>query len=111
MAHTVTFEELKHKTVVELREMAAGMSHDTLKGHTQMNKEHLLKAICQALHIDMHAHHEIVGINKADIKAQIRQLKKRREELIEAGDAATDLHVIRRRIHHLKRQLHKAAVQ
>ncbi len=110
MAGTLTFEELKHKTIGELREMAAGMPQEALKGHTQMNKEHLLKAICQALHIDMHAHHEVVGVNKADIKAQIRQLKKRRDELVEAGDAAADLHTVRRRIHHLKRELHKATV-
>jgi hypothetical protein len=109
MARTLAFEELKHMTVVELRQIASGMPHDTLKGHTQMNKEHLLKAICDALKIDMHAHHEVVGVNKADIKAQIRQLKKQREQLIETGDR-DDLHMIRRRIHHLKRELHKATV-
>ncbi len=110
MARTLTFEELKHKTVGELRDIAAAMPHEALKGHTQMNKEHLLMAICQALHVDMHAHHEVVGVDKAGIKAQIRQLKKRRDEMIEAGDAAEDLHTIRRRIHHLKRELHKATV-
>jgi hypothetical protein len=109
MAHKLAFEELKHKTVIELREIAAGMPHEALKGHTQMNKEHLLKAICQALSIDMHAHHEVVGVNKSEIKAQIHQLKKQREEIIGAGDHE-QLHVIRRRIHHLKRELHKATV-
>jgi len=109
MARTLAFEELKHMTVTELREIAAGMPQEALKGHTQMNKEHLLKAICQALNIDMHAHHEVVGVNKAEIKAQIRQLKKRRDETIEAGDR-DELHVIRRRIHHLNRELRKAAV-
>ncbi len=109
MAGTLTFEELKHKTVTELREIAAGMPNDALKGHTQMNKEHLLKSICQALKIDMHAHHEVVGVNKMDIKAQIHQLVKKRDELIEAGDHE-GLHMVRRRIHHLKRELHKATV-
>ncbi|RLD14933.1 hypothetical protein DRI50_04695, partial [candidate division KSB1 bacterium] len=40
-----TYKELKHKTVAELREIAAGLG-DALKGYTQMNKEHLLEAIC-----------------------------------------------------------------
>jgi hypothetical protein len=109
MARTLAFEELKHMTVTELREIAAGMPQEALKGHTQMNKEHLLKAICHALNIDMHAHHEVVGVNKAEIKVQIRQLKKRRDETIEAGDH-DELHVIHRRIHHLKRELRKATV-
>ncbi len=109
MARTLAFEELKHMTVTELREIAAGLPHEALKGHTQMNKDHLLKAICRALNIDMHAHHEVVGVNKAEIKAQIRQLKKQREEMIAAGDH-DELHVIRRRIHSLKRDLHKATV-
>lgn len=109
MARTLTFEELKHMTVAELRDIAAGMPHDDLKGHTQMNKEHLLKAICHALKIDMHAHHQVVGIDKADIKAHIRQLKKRCGELIEAGDH-DQLHTVRRQMHHLKRELRKSTV-
>ncbi len=111
MVGTLTFEELKHKTVTELREIAAplGEQHEALKGHTQMNKEHLLKAICQALKIDMHAHHEVVGIDKTAIKVQLRQLKKRREEMIETGDHE-QLHAIRRQMHHLQRELHKATV-
>ncbi len=111
MVGTLTFEELKHKTVTELRAVAAalGDQHEALKGHTQMNKEHLLKAICHALKIDMHAHHEVVGVDKSAIKAQLHQLKKRRDEMIEAGDH-DQLHVVRRQMHHLKRELHKATV-
>ncbi len=109
MAGTMTFEDLKHMTVTQLRELAAKMPHDALKGHTQMNKEHLLKAICRALNIDMHAHHVVVGVNKADIKAEIRQLKKQRDDLISAGDHEA-VHTVRRRIHDLKRELHKATV-
>lgn len=109
MAQPLTFEDLKHKTVIELREIAAGIPNDAVKGHTQMNKEHLLKAICHALKIDMHAHHEVVGINKAEIKAQIRQLQKQRDQMIDTGDHET-LHIVRRRIHHLKRELRKATV-
>jgi hypothetical protein len=109
MARTLAFENLKHMTVTELREIAAGMPDEALKGHTQMNKDHLLKAICHALKIEMHAHHEVVGVNKMEIKAQIRQLKKQRDEMVEGGDHES-LHVLRRRIHRLKRELHKATV-
>lgn len=109
MARTLTFEELKHMTVTELREVVAGLPEDAIKGHTQMNKEHLLKALCHVLKIDMHAHHEVVGINKAEIKAQIRQLQKQRDQMIDTGDHET-LHIVRRRIHHLKRELRKATV-
>ncbi len=109
MVRTLSFEDLKHKTVNELRDIAASMPQEELKGHTQMNKEHLLKAICHALHIDMHAHHEVVGLDKTAIKAQIRQLKKQRDGLIGAGDHE-QLHMIRRRIHTLKREIHKATV-
>jgi glutamate mutase epsilon subunit len=109
MAQRFAFEDLKHMTVAALREIAAGIPDDALKGHTQMNKEHLLKAICHALKVDMHAHHEVVGVNKLEIKAQIRQLKKQRDAMIEAGDHE-NLHMVRRRIHFLKRELHKATV-
>ncbi|MGE5360588.1 MAG: hypothetical protein ACM3NQ_16350 [Bacteroidales bacterium] len=109
MARTLAFEELKHMTVAELRDIAAGLPQEAVKGYTQLNKEHLLKVICGALHIDMHAHHVVVGVNKADIKAQIRQLKKERDHAIDVGNHE-ELHVIRRRMHHLKRELHKATV-
>ena len=54
-----TFEELKKKTVNDLREIAKGIEGVT--GYSQLNKEHLLETICKALHIEMHAHHEVVG--------------------------------------------------
>ena len=66
VAHT--FEELKKKTVAELREIAAGVDHEAVKGYSQLNKEHLLAAMCKALGIDMHAHKKVVAGNKADIK-------------------------------------------
>ena len=34
-----TFEELKKKTVAELREIAAGIGDEAVKGYTQLNKE------------------------------------------------------------------------
>lgn len=107
MAHT--YEELKTKNVAQLREIAAGIDHEAVKGFTQLNKEHLLAAICTALGIDMHEHHEVKGINKTDIKAKIKELKKKRDEALSAHDHA-QLKQVRRHIHRLKREIHKATV-
>lgn len=102
-----TLDELKKKTVAELRDIAAGLEHEALRGYTTMHKDHLLAALCQVLGIDMKEHHVVVGINKSEIKAQIRQLKKQRDAALAAHDHA-QLKVIRRRIHRLKREIRKA---
>ena len=106
MAHT--FEELKHKTVAELRDIAKGIEHDAVQGYTQMNKDHLLVALSKALGLQ-HEHHEVVGVDKSSIKARIRQLKTQRAAALEAHDRA-QLKVVRRTIHRLKRRIHKATV-
>ena len=103
-----TFEELKHKTVVELRDIAKGIEHDAVQGYTQMNKEHLLTALSKALGIQ-HEHHDVVGVDKAGIKAKIRELKTQRAAALAAHDHA-QLKVVRRTIHRLKRRIHKATV-
>lgn len=104
-----TYEELKGKTVAQLREIAADLHHDALQGYTQLNKEHLLAAICNALGIEMHAHHEAKGINKSELKTQIRELKKKRDEALTAHDHQ-QLKQVRREIHHLKHLIHRAEV-
>jgi hypothetical protein len=103
-----TFEQLKHKTVAELREIAKGNEHEALQGYTQLNKDHLLVALSKALGIQ-HEHHNVVGVDKAAIKAQIREMKKKRDEALTAHDRA-QLKVARRTIHRLKRRIHKATV-
>jgi len=109
MAHS--YEELKKKTVAELREIAAGMQHEAVQGHTQLNKEHLLAALCKALGIDMHAHHKIaVGAEKTRIKAKLSELKKKREEAIAAHNHA-QLKFVRDQIHLLKRDLRKISIE
>lgn len=107
MAHT--YEELKKKKVVELRQIASGIEHDAVKGYTQMHKEHLLKALCSALGIDMHEHHIAKIKDKTKIKETIKELKKKRNEAIVAHNH-TELKMILRKIHHFKRALHRAAV-
>lgn len=106
MAHTI--EELKHKTLADLREIAKGSDHEAVQGYTQMNKQHLILALAKALGIQ-HEHHDVVGVDKAGIKARIRELKTQREAALTAHDHA-QLKVVRRTIHRLKRRIHKATV-
>jgi hypothetical protein len=101
---TYTYEALKAKTIAELREIAAGIAHDAVQGYSQMNKEHLLPALCSALGIDTHEHHAVVGVDKAGIKAKIRELKRQRDTALEQGDHA-QLKGVRREIHHLNHQI------
>ena len=103
-----TFKDLKSMKLSELREVAAGLQEE-VKGYTQMNKEHLLQALCQALHIDMHEHHEVVGVDKATIKSEIRKLKKDRNKALESKDKKK-LIKVRRRIKALKNKLRRATV-
>jgi DNA polymerase III psi subunit len=100
---------LKQKTLAELREIAAGIQHDAVQGHTQMNKDHLLEGICKALNIDMHVHHEVKGIDKTAVKTKIREWKKKRDEALAAKDRK-QFRVALDHIHHLKRRLRKAMV-
>ena len=95
-----SYQELKAKTVAELREIAK----DVVQGASQMNKEHLLPVLCKTLGIDTHAHHEVRGIDKAAIKAQIRALKAERDRALDVHDHLR-LKAIRRQMHHLNRQI------
>jgi len=104
----LTYEQLRHKTLAELRDMAKVIEHQAVQGYTQMNKEHLVVALATALGIQ-HEHHSVVGIDKTSIKARIRELKTQRAVAIEAHDHA-QLKTIRRTIHRLKRRIHKATV-
>ena len=102
MAHT--YEELKAKTLADLREMAKGLNHPAVQGYSQMKKDHLLPAVCAALGVDTKEHHTVVGIDKAGIKAKIRELKRQRDAALAAADRS-QLKGVRRTIHHLNHQL------
>jgi hypothetical protein len=98
-----TYEELKDKTVAELREIAQGTGHDDLKGATQMNKEHLLPVLCRVLGIQTH-HHVVTGIDKPGLKEKMRALKKERDAALEAQDG-DKLKNVRRQLHRLNHQI------
>lgn len=105
---TFTIEELKHKTVAELREIAKGDDKEIVQGYSQLNKEHLITALAKALGLQ-HTHHDVVGVDKAAIKAKIRELKVKRQAALDAH-SHDELKAVRRHIHRLKREIHKATV-
>ena len=109
MAHT--YEELKGKTIDDLREIAKGLEHEAVKGYTQMNKEHLLPALCKALGIEYHKHphHAAVGIEKGKLKARMHALKAEKQQAITAADRKK-LKALRREYHHLNRRIRAASV-
>jgi hypothetical protein len=106
VAHT--YEELKKKTVAELRDIAKDIQHDAVQGFTQMNKEHLLPAICKALGIEAFEHHAAASTEKAKIKARMAELKKARVKAMGAGDPGK-LRALRREYHGLNHSLRNSA--
>ncbi len=107
MAHT--YEELSGMTIAQLREIAAGIEHEAVRGHTQMHKEQVLLAICKALGIETHAKHQVVGLDKPKVKTQIRGLKAKRAAAIVAKDPK-ELKRIRHDIKRLKHKIRRALV-
>lgn len=101
------FHELRTKTIAELREVAEGI--EGLTGYTQMRKSKLLELICKHLNIQMHEHHDVVGIDKGAIKRQIGELKHQRDAALEAHDHQ-ELRRVRRHIRKLKRQIRRATL-
>jgi hypothetical protein len=104
MAEKLTFEALKKKTVAELREIAKGITHDAVQGYTQMNKEHLLPAVCKALGVEIAHHHVESGFDKAAIKAQMKRLRAERDKALEAHESAK-LKTVRKELHTLNHRL------
>ena len=99
-----TYHDLKDKTIQELRDIAKDVQHDAVQGYSQMNKEHLLPALCKALGVDAHEHHGVAGIDKPAIKAKMRELKKKKDAALAAHDSAATKS-LRRQIHRLNRQI------
>jgi len=104
MATTLTYEDLKKQTVAELRDIAKGLPHEAVQGYTQMNKDHLLPALCKALGIE-HAHHHVeAGFDKSKIRARMKMLRAERNKALEAHDSER-LKAVRGELHTLNRRL------
>lgn len=104
-----TYGQLSKMTVAELRKIAEGIDHDAVKGFSTMHKEKLLPALCTALGIDAHEHHVARLENKSAIKAEIRQMKIKRDAALKEKNYEAYKKALRR-IHDLKRTLRRARV-
>jgi len=102
MSHT--YESLRKMTVAELRDIAKELTHEAVQGSSQMNKDHLLPALCSALGIDAHIHHAAHGERKAAARTRLKELRDLREKSIAAHDHAA-LQAIRREYHHVNHSL------
>ncbi len=103
-----TYDELNAMNVTQLRKIAEGIQHEAVHGALTMHKEKLVHAICTALGIEAHHHHHVAtGVNKAELKLQIRELKKKRDALV-PKDNPEEYHSLLHQIHHLKNRLRKA---
>jgi hypothetical protein len=110
-----TYDGLKGMTLAQLRDVARSVDSPALQGFTQMNKEHLLPAICAVLGIDSRHHPQAhvrggisAGFDRGSAKARLRLLKAARDQAITVHDSA-QLHSIRREIHALKHKLRHAS--
>lgn len=104
-----TFDSLKKNTVAELREIADGLDHEKVQGYKTLHKDDLVKLLCGALGLEAHEHHQVVGVDKAKVKAQIQVLKQKRAAAIEAHDAK-QLKWVRLNIKRLKHKIRSATV-
>ncbi len=98
------YHELTKLTVGKLREMAE--EHDDLEGVTGMAKEQLIAELCKRRGIEM-PHKVVVTGDKSAIKAQIKDLKKLRDQALEARDRGAQ-HRAQRGLHKLRRRLRRA---
>ncbi|MBN2171671.1 MAG: hypothetical protein JW819_10180 [Candidatus Krumholzibacteriota bacterium] len=98
------WHELQKKKVAELREMAAEEGHTGTSG---LIKEQLVEWLADQLGIER-PHKVVVGVDKAGMKAKIRELKTERQQALAAGDGE-GLRRARRQIHRLKRRIRRGA--
>ena len=99
-----TYESLKKMTLAQLRDIAKDTHHEAVQGFSQLNKDHLLPALCLALGIDAHEHHAAQGDFKLKTKQRLAELRAQRDRAVQSHDSAT-LHALRREYHHLNHRL------
>ncbi len=104
-------QELEHKTVNDLREMAK--AYEDIKGTSGMKKEELLQVLCEKLGIDRHEHVP-EGIGRRKLRQEIKALRVKRDAALEAGDAAALASVrgaIKSKKRRIRRQIARALRQ
>ncbi|MFH1145313.1 MAG: hypothetical protein V1774_12325 [Candidatus Eisenbacteria bacterium] len=98
------YHELEKIKVTLLREMA---HEQGIADATGRSKEVLVDLLAEKLGIEK-PHLVIEGLDKKKVKRKISALKKERDEAIASKDHGR-LKAVRRKAHHLRHQLRKAA--
>ncbi len=104
------FHALEKMTVGNLRELLKEKDPER-KGVSGLKKDELVEALAALLGIEK-PHKVVEGADKASIKAAMRDLKKKREEALAAGDsgaAAAARSEARKLKKQLRRVIRKAA--
>ncbi len=99
------FHELQKTRVSDLREMMKEHCPEVV-GVVGMKKEELVDALADKLGIEKPHKHVAAGLGKRAIKAEIRELKVKRQAALEARDPK-ELKAYRRQIHRRKRRLRR----
>jgi hypothetical protein len=99
------FHELQKTRVADLREMMKEHLPD-VEGVIGLKKEDLVDQLADKLGIEKPSKHVAAGLGKRAIKAEIRDLKIKRQAALEAHDAQ-ELKKYRRQIHRRKRRLRR----
>ena len=99
------WHELEKLKVTDLREMAKEKLE--IKGVSGMAKAKLVETLAEAMGIEK-PHKVAEGTGKSQLKAQIKELKIKRNEALTGKDKQS-LKATRRKIHRLRRQLRRMA--
>lgn len=99
------YHDLQKTRVADLREMMKEHLPD-VKGLTGLKKEELIEQLAAKLGIEKPHKHVAAGLGKRAIKAEIRDLKLKRQAALEAKDY-DELKKYRRQIHRRKRRLRR----
>ena len=99
------FHELQKTRVADLRDMMKEHLPE-VQGVIGLKKEELVDALADKLGIDKPHKHVAAGLGKRAIKAEIRELKLKRQAALEAQDSE-ELKKFRRQIHRRKRRLRR----
>jgi len=101
----VDYHDLQKTRVSDLREMMKEKMPD-VQGVVGLKKDQIVEMLAEHLGIEKPHKHVERGLGKRKIKAQIRELKVKRQAALEAGDTA-ELRKYRRLIHRQKRRLRR----
>ena len=99
------FHELQKTRVADLRDMMKEHLPE-VQGVIGLKKDELVDALADKLGIEKPHKHVAAGLGKRAIKAEIRDLKIKRQTALEARDSA-ELKKYRRQIHRRKRRLRR----